>query len=592
MKGIFKYSITVISITLAILSCQKQIDYGPDIDIIKGQITSINARLDSLTSAIKTVTSQLTNIQTTLKATIDNTNNRVDSISNAFAILKTQVNTNTSNIAVTTKSITDITSSINGLTIDIKTINTSLTKTNTDLKKKTDSILLSIDSSFKIIKVIDSTLKKTGFNTDTLSAKTLVINNSYNDILSKYLELLKIAKTTTQIIEINGSVFKGSFLRGSLLNFYELDSNLNQTGRSFNSTIKDDYGNFTLKAINLTGKLVRVVGDGFYWNEVLNENSSSRITLTALCKIDSNEIVNVNVLTHLERPRVEYLYNTKGLSFDSAKSQAVKEVLKAFGYENTGIKRAEKVGVVGVGDDSKVLLAISTLMQGYRTESEVTQILSDFAEDLEKDGTLTDITIGNDIEAHLYYVDTAIVVNNFRTKYKKLYNADTVNSVDLRFIKNFQNNTTYAKDKDLIIFPDKGNYLVDNILSSKVQDVISFFNYKNPMNGDSIFRFNYGMTCILGRKGMRLKIEFLDENNNIITPLKNACLWNWQSSKIDRWVNSGCNDNIFRAETIANYDYYNTFNDDWGLPRGKKIKINFYERNYTTPTRTKIVTLK
>ena len=90
------------------------------------------------------------------------------------------------------------------------------------------------------------------------------------------------------------------------------------------------------------------------------------------------------MLTHLERPRVEYLYNIKNLSFDSAKSQAVKEVLKAFGFENTGIKRAEKVGVVGVGDESKILLAISTLMQGYRTESEVTQILSDFAEDLEK----------------------------------------------------------------------------------------------------------------------------------------------------------------------------------------------------------------
>ena len=204
MKGIIKYSIAVITITLAILSCNKQIDYGPDINLIKGQITSINARLDSLTSAIKIVTSQLTNIQTTLKATIDNTNNRVDSISTAFATLKTQVNTNTSNIAATTKSITDITSSINGLTTDIKTINTSLTKTNTDLKKKTDSILLSIDSSFKIIKVIDSTLKKTGFNTDTLSAKTLVLNSSYNDILSKYLELLKIVKTTTQIIEING----------------------------------------------------------------------------------------------------------------------------------------------------------------------------------------------------------------------------------------------------------------------------------------------------------------------------------------------------------------------------------------------------
>ena len=49
-----------------------------------------------------------------------------------------------------------------------------------------------------------------------------------------------------------------------------------------------------------------------------------------------------------------------------------------------------------------ILLAISTLMQGYRNESEVTQILSDFGQDLEKDGTLTDVTIGNDLATHLY----------------------------------------------------------------------------------------------------------------------------------------------------------------------------------------------
>ena len=592
MKGVIKYSIAVITITLAILSCQKQIDYSADINLIKGQITSINARLDSLTSAIKTVTSQLTNIQTTLKATIDNTNNRVDSISTAFATLKTQVNTNTSNIAATTKSITDITSSINGLTTDIKTINTSLTKTNTDLKKKTDSILLSIDSSFKIIKVIDSTLKKTGFNTDTLSAKTLVLNSSYNDILSKYLELLKIVKTTTQIIEINGSVFKGSFLRGSLLFLYELDTNLNQTGRSFNTTIDDDYGNFDLKAQNLSGKLVRVVGDGFYWNEVLNENSSTRISLTGICKIDSNETVNVNVLTHLERARVEYLYNTKKLSFDSAKSQAVREVLKAFGFENTGIKRAEKVGVVGISDDSKILLAISTLMQGYRTESEVTQIMNDFANDIKKDGTLDDATIGNDLETHLYYTDTTAVLNNFKVKYRKLYNADTVNSVDMRYVKNFQNNTTYSKDKELISYPDKSNYsLTDNILSASITEFNSTFLFSN--NGVNYYTWNYGMTSKINRKGMKLKVEFLDENDQPLRPTNsNSCLFIWGNVKINGWVNGGCNDNIFKAENINDYDYFNQVDSDWGFARGKKVKINFYEKNYTTPTRSKIVTFK
>ena len=574
MKGIIKYSIAVITITLAILSCSKQVDYGPDINIIKGQITSINARLDSLTSAIKTVTSQLTNIQTTLKATIDNTNNRVDSISTAFATLKTQVNTNTSNIAATTKSITDITSSINGLTTDIKTINTSLTKTNTDLKKKTDSILLSIDSSFKIIKVIDSTLKKTGFNTDTLSAKTLVLNSSYNDILSKYLELLKIVKTTTQIIEINGSVFKGSFLRGSLLFLYELDTNLNQTGRSFNTTIDDDYGNFDLKAQNLSGKLVRVVGDGFYWNEVLNENSSTRISLTGICKIDSNETVNVNVLTHLERARVEYLYNIKKLSFDSAKSQAVREVLKAFGYENTGIKRAEKVGVVGISDDSKILLAISTLMQGYRAESEVTQIMNDFANDIKKDGTLDDATIGNDLETHLYYTDTTAVLNNFKVKYRKLYNADTVNSVDMRFVKNFQNNTTYAKDKDLIEYPEIGSYGKLNILGIKSDQTLTL---PSP---SANYRSN-DVECIIKNKGLVLRVEFYDGNGNRINTIPSGQGYNVNWSEVTD-INGG----YIKTTAIAIHKMIATFGS---AAPNNRLTIKYFEKNNNTPT--KIVNL-
>jgi hypothetical protein len=329
-------------------SCSKNIDYGSDITSLQKQINLINTRLDSLTNAIKTITTQITNIDLSLRTKIEIANSRIDSVSST---LKTISNTN-----------------LSSLSNDIKAINNSITTSNTNTQKQIDSIN-------NYIKKIDSTI-----NISTSSSTSL--KDSYNQLLGNYLAILKIVKVTPSIIAINGSVFKGSFIRGSLLFFFELDSSLNQTGRSFNTTIEDDYGNFSLKAQNLSGKLVRVVGDGFYWNEVLNENSSTRITLTGISRIDSNQTVNVNVLTHLERPRVEYLYSVMGYSFDSAKSQAITEVLKAFGYNNTGIKRAEKVGIFGVGDDSKILLAISTMIQGFRSESEVTTLLNDIAEDV------------------------------------------------------------------------------------------------------------------------------------------------------------------------------------------------------------------
>jgi hypothetical protein len=392
--------------------------------------------------------------------------------------------------------------------------------------------------------------------------------------LTNYVEILKIVKSTLAVVEINGSVFKGSFLRGSLLFLYELDTNLNQTGRSFNTTIDDDYGNFELKAQNLSGKLVRVVGDGFYWNEVLNENSSTRISLTGICKIDSNETVNVNVLTHLERARVEYLYNIKKLSFDSAKSQAVKEVLKAFGFENTGIKRAEKVGVVGISDDSKILLAISTLMQGYRTESEVTQIMNDFANDIKKDGTLDDATIGNDLETHLYYTDTTAVLNNFKIKYRKLYNADTVNSVDMRFVKNFQNNTTYENNKNLIEYPLNGKSGNRNILSSTLDTETDFYVFNNYSE----------IECIVKSKGLKVKLEFYDGNNNRLNgiPQLLGSNLNWQES-----LENG--NSILSSTTIGRHSWIGGFDGRVASTPNKRLTIKFYERGNNTATRIKTI---
>lgn len=526
MKGIIKYSIAVITISIAILSCQKQFDYGPDIALLKSDVASLK-------SSITTITAQLTSLEASLKAKIDLTNAKIDTINSAINTLNTKT--------------------ITGLTADILAINNSIKNTNAESTKRLDSIrtaLLKIDTSINIT-----------------TPSTTSLNDSYNKLLTNYVEILKIVKSTLAVVEIKGSVFKGSFLRGSLLFLYELDTNLNQTGRSFNTTIDDDYGNFDLKAQNLSGKLVRVVGDGFYWNEVLNENSSTRISLTGICKIDSNETVNVNVLTHLERARVEYLYNTKKLSFDSAKSQAVKEVLKAFGFENTGIKRAEKVGVVGISDDSKILLAISTLMQGYRTESEVTQIMNDFANDIKKDGTLDDATIGNDLETHLYYTDTTIVLNNFKVKYRKLYNTDTVNSIDMRFVKNFQNNTIFTKDKDLFEFPEyEKNGTYKNILS--------------PLN--SIFTTSaYGVTANVTRRGMQIKVEILKEDGSSV-----GCTFGFPQGMEVGWTLARPNC-ILPTYTSTGQ----TLQDAWTMFGSKqKYRVNIYEKGLQTPTRTKYIT--
>jgi hypothetical protein len=397
---------------------------------------------------------------------------------------------------------------------------------------------------------------------------------------------------TTPVVQtfaIKGAVFKGSFLRGSSLTFFELDKNLTQTGKSFNTNINDDYGNFTFNALTSNGTLMRVVGEGYFWNEVLNENSGSTINLNAICKLDSNETVNVNVLTNLEKPRVEYLYS-KGMSFDSAKSQAVREVLSAFGITNSSIKRAEKVGVVGTGDDSKILLAISTLIQGYRTESEVLQLLSKFSDDLKTDGILSDTSVGNDIATHLYYIDTATVLKNFKSKYSNLYDPNVVNTMDMRFIKNFASNSNFKKSINLIDYPAKGT---------------KYTNFPNMLNASNIVLTNNdngsrSYTCVATlRKGMSLKIEITDANGNTIPTSflapNGPLIFNAYNDAIG-WSINKVNGNIgnfpIATATALYNECFNRFMVNPAQNGTGTYVIKYYENGSNVPTQTKTITVQ
>jgi hypothetical protein len=409
MKGIIKYSIAVFTITLAILSCQKQIDYGPDIALLKSDVASLK-------SSITAITAQLTSLEASLKAKIDLTNAKIDTINTAINTLNTKT--------------------ITGLTADILAINNSVKNTNAESTKRLDSIrnvILKIDTSI---------------NVTTPSATSL--SESYNKLLSNYIEILKIIKETTTAFTISGKIEKGPFSKGAIISFYELDSNLSQTGRSFSTTIDDNEGNYDLKATNIGGRMFRVQTDGFYYNEILNSLSTSRIVLTGISKVDSSEKINVNVLTHIERRRVEYLMNIKKLSFDSAKKQSITELLGIFKTKADSIIRSEKVSLFG--DNNDVLLNISLLFQGYRTDAQLSELLTDFSNDFYKDGTIEDTKIFKKIYNHSYFVDTLTVAKSVKEKFN-------VDVKSFSILNEYLKENTANKDENYmpIIYPQRYN---------------------------------------------------------------------------------------------------------------------------------------
>ena len=112
---------------------------------------------------------------------------------------------------------------------------------------------------------------------------------------------------------ISGNVQKGPFINGTSVRVAELNSDLQQTGKNFETQVSDNLGSFEFKNLGLLSQYVELKANGYYFNEVEGDVSESQLTLRALTDIYNSTTPNINVLTTLERGRVEYLIGGAGL---------------------------------------------------------------------------------------------------------------------------------------------------------------------------------------------------------------------------------------------------------------------------------------
>ncbi len=139
------------------------------------------------------------------------------------------------------------------------------------------------------------------------------------------------SQENVNIGSIKGLVEKGPFVSGSSVSIYELDNNLNATGRVFEAKT-DNEGAFSITtSTSLVSKYVKLSVTGFYFNEYTGRLSDAPVSLDAISSIDNVDKanVNVNILTHLEMPRVINLVSS-GKTFQEAKQQAQRELLNSF----------------------------------------------------------------------------------------------------------------------------------------------------------------------------------------------------------------------------------------------------------------------
>ncbi|MGB3468461.1 MAG: FISUMP domain-containing protein [Cyclobacteriaceae bacterium] len=306
---------------------------------------------------------------------------------------------------------------------------------------------------------------------------------------------------------VAGIVQKGPFLNGTAISVSELDNELVQSGNTFNTTIINNSGSFELQNLTLSSPFVQIQANGFYFNEITGENSTAPIILFALSDISNKDQVNVNVMTHLEKGRIEQLIDN-GLTFQVAKDSAQQELLSVFGLSNQNISDSEELDISVNNAENAILIAISVILQSGNTVSDLSELLANISTDFRQNGMLDNEAIKSGLYNEALGLDLVAIRENIEGKYEELELTVTIpdfESVISQYIANLQ-----PFDIDVVSNNVSCNAANDGSIDITINEGTSPFTYEWS-NGattedlSSIGPGNYSVT-IIDANGYRMGV--------------------------------------------------------------------------------------
>ncbi|MBN2215431.1 MAG: hypothetical protein JW723_14420 [Bacteroidales bacterium] len=265
---------------------------------------------------------------------------------------------------------------------------------------------------------------------------------------------------TLFIKNLSGYVQKGPFINGSSITISELKGNLAPTGINYNTQIVDNKGTYGIKDIKFTSEYIELKATGFYFNEVAGQKSSAQLTLYALSDLTDTTSLNVNVLSNLEKRRVEYLVS-EGHSFREAKQKAQQDILAIFSIDPDTIRESELLDISKDGEDNAILLAISVILQGNRSEADLSELMANISTDIREDGILNSESTGSELINHCKYLDLGTIRQNLVNRYNNLGTEAVIPDFE-KFILKFIDSTEFVFTND-IEYPEFSSY-GENIL--------------------------------------------------------------------------------------------------------------------------------
>ncbi|PPK88420.1 hypothetical protein CLV84_1387 [Neolewinella xylanilytica] len=254
---------------------------------------------------------------------------------------------------------------------------------------------------------------------------------------------------------VGGYVQKGPYLNGTSIQLVELDDQLAPTGKNFQTQIVDNRGTFEVRNVEFVSPYVQLKADGFYFNEVTGENSAAQLTLYALSNLEDYSALNVNLLTTLERARVDYLVS-RGSAFGPAKLQAQREILDIFEMSNADVAKSELLDITKGGDDNARLLAMSVILQGYLSVADLSELVANLSTDLRADGVLNSDRLGSTLVNNAVALDLPAARKHLEERLDELGLETTIDDFETH-VQHFLDNTEFAHT-DTIQYPVQGEY--------------------------------------------------------------------------------------------------------------------------------------
>ena len=312
--------------------------------------------------------------------------------------------------------------------------------------------------------------------------------------------------------KITGFAQKGPFNNGSSVLISELNSEFVQTGKTITSNIENNQGLYEIDNIEFISQYVILTVNGFYFNEILGNNSFAQLTLSAISDLSDKNSLNVNVLSSIEKERVEFLI-FEGMDFKEAKNQAMNEILGIFEIDATLNLESETLDISRDSEGNANLLAISSILQGYRSTADISLLLANLSTDIKTDGILDDLTVRSDLLLHAKSLNLTSIRTNLEEHYNRLGIDCSIADFE-SYVHHFLENTDY--EPHLIEYPEFGNY-GRNILYMPEDTIITEQDYSLaanlPENGTLKIVLKNGIWGISKTSSVNWNISDFDDTN-------------------------------------------------------------------------------